>query len=63
MQVGNGGADHAYWGRPEDMTMSRPAYKLTAGNSGSDLLAETAAAMAAGSIAFKQAGETQLQQS
>ncbi len=23
-QVGDGYADHSYWGRPEDMTMSRP---------------------------------------
>jgi hypothetical protein len=27
-QVGQGDVDHAYWGRPEDMTMSRPAYKI-----------------------------------
>ena len=24
-QVGDGALDHAWWGRPEDMTMSRPA--------------------------------------
>lgn len=23
-QVGDGNADHSYWGRPEDMTMARP---------------------------------------
>lgn len=30
-QVGDGNADHAYWGRPEDWPAgnSRPAYKLT----------------------------------
>ena len=27
-QVGQGDADHAYWGRPEDMTMSRPSFKI-----------------------------------
>jgi hypothetical protein len=27
-QVGQGELDHAYWGRPEDMTMARPAYKI-----------------------------------
>jgi hypothetical protein len=27
-QVGRGDLDHAYWGRPEDMTMERPAYKI-----------------------------------
>ena len=55
-QVGNSGADHAYWGRAEDMTMNRPAYILTTSNPGSDLAAETAAAMAAGYIVFKQSG-------
>ena len=51
-KVGNGGLDHAYWGRPEDMTMARPAYKITQAKPGSDLAAETAAALAAASIAF-----------
>jgi len=27
-QVGLSDLDHAYWGRPEDMTMKRPAYKI-----------------------------------
>jgi hypothetical protein len=27
-QVGQGDLDHAYWGRPEDMTMPRPAFKI-----------------------------------
>ena len=57
-QVGNGGADHAYWGRAEDMTMNRPAYKLTTSKPGSDLAAETAAAMAAGYMVFKQSGRS-----
>ncbi|NME69567.1 glycoside hydrolase family 48 protein [Flammeovirga aprica] len=54
-QVGAGGPDHAYWGSPEVMTMARPAYKIDAANPGSDLAAETAAAMAACSIVFKDA--------
>ena len=53
IQVGNGGADHGYWGRPENMTMARPAYKITETNPGSDVAGETAAAMAAGYLAFK----------
>lgn len=57
-QVGDGYADHSWWGRPEDMTMSRPAYKLTTSAPGSDLAAETAAALAASSILFKDAGDT-----
>ncbi|RMX51380.1 hypothetical protein pdam_00011347, partial [Pocillopora damicornis] len=52
-QVGDGDLDHAFWGRPEDMTMRRPAWKITPQNPGSDLAAETAAALAAASIAFK----------
>ena len=35
------------------MTMSRPAYKIDRNKPGSDLAAETAAAMAAGSIVFR----------
>jgi hypothetical protein len=27
-QVGRADLDHEYWGRPEDMTMERPAYKI-----------------------------------
>ena len=57
MQVGDGHVDHAFWGRPEDMTMARPAFKIDANNPGSDLAGETAAAMAAGSILFKDIGK------
>jgi len=52
-QVGNGGTDHAWWGSAEVMAMARPAYKIDASRPGSDLAAETAAAMAAASILFK----------
>ena len=52
-QVGNGGADHAFWGPPEVMSMARPAYKIDATCGGSDLAGETAAAMAASSIVFR----------
>lgn len=54
--MGNGGEDHGVWSRPEDWptTKKRPAYKVTASNGGSDLLGETAAAMAAASIVFKK---------
>ena len=33
-QVGLGHLDHAFWGRPEDMTMARPAFKIDASNPG-----------------------------
>lgn len=28
-QVGDGNVDHAYWGRPEDMTMARPVIQIS----------------------------------
>jgi len=52
-QCGNGEADHSVWGRAEDMNMDRPGYKITASGPGSDLAGETAAALAATSILFK----------
>ncbi|GFO36046.1 endoglucanase [Plakobranchus ocellatus] len=57
VQVGDGHADHSYWGRAEEMTMQRPCQYVSAQRDGSDIAAETAAAMAAGSIAFKDKGE------
>ncbi|KAH7525254.1 hypothetical protein FEM48_Zijuj06G0205600 [Ziziphus jujuba var. spinosa] len=51
-QVGDGESDHACWQRPEDMTTDRSAYKIDEEHPGSDLAAETAAALAAASIAF-----------
>jgi hypothetical protein len=53
-QVGNGELDHNYWGRPEDMTMARPAYRLTSTAPGSDLAGETAAALAAGYLVYRE---------
>ncbi|AWB46889.1 endoglucanase [Paenibacillus sp. CAA11] len=52
-QIGNGTADHNWWGPAEVMPMDRPAYKIDAANPGSDLAGETAAALAASSIIFK----------
>lgn len=52
-QVGNGTADHNWWGPAEVMPMERPAYKIDANNPGSDLAGETAAALAASSIIFR----------
>jgi len=52
-QVGNGSADHAFWGAPEVMTMARPAYRLDPSKPGSEVAAEAAAALAAASIAFR----------
>jgi len=52
-QVGNGSADHAFWGAPEVMTMPRPASRLDPTKPGSEVAAEAAAALAAASIAFR----------
>ncbi len=52
-QLGNGGLDHAFWGAPEVMVMDRPAYKIDEANPGTELAAETAAALAAVSILMK----------
>jgi endoglucanase len=52
-QVGAGGADHQWWGPAEVMPMARPAMRIHAGCGGSDLAAETAAAMAAASMVFR----------
>ena len=57
LKVGDGYADHAYWGRPEDMTMERPSFSLNAGSPGADLAGETAAALAAASMAFRDSGQ------
>ncbi len=51
-QLGNGSADHAWWGPAEVMQMDRPAYYVDAAGPGSDLTGETAAAMAAASMIF-----------
>ena len=57
-QVGDGDSDHPCWQRPEDMTTPRPAYRIDEDNPGADLAAETAAAFAAASLAFKPTNDT-----
>ncbi|HEY0992909.1 MAG TPA: glycoside hydrolase family 9 protein [Kofleriaceae bacterium] len=52
-QVGLGTTDHAWWGPAEVMQMARPAFKISASCPGSDLAGETAAALAAASMAFR----------
>lgn len=53
-QVGDGDTDHYCWQRPEDMTTSRQAYKIDESKPGSDLAGETAAAMAAAALVFRE---------
>jgi hypothetical protein len=52
-QVGDGDLDHSYWGRAESMSMSRPAFKIDSANPGSELAAETAAALASTAMLFQ----------
>jgi len=54
VQVGDGNTDHGYWGRPENMNMWRPAFKINAGCPGSDVAGDTVSALAAGSMIFSQ---------
>ena len=53
-QVGNSAMDHSVWTRPEDSTVSRPAYKVTRDKPGSDLVAETAAALASAAFLLER---------
>uniref|UniRef100_A0A7M5UKP5 Endoglucanase n=1 Tax=Clytia hemisphaerica TaxID=252671 RepID=A0A7M5UKP5_9CNID len=52
-QVGDGNADHGYWGPPEKMELERPSFFIDKNRPGSDLAGETAAALAASSLVFK----------
>ena len=51
-QVGNGDTDHAKWESPESQTIDRPAYFATSSNPCTDVVAETAAALAMNYINF-----------
>ncbi|XP_025831030.1 endoglucanase 13 [Agrilus planipennis] len=57
-QVGDFSTDHRFWGRPEDLNMSRPAYKIDKDHPGSDLAGEAAAALAASSLVFRETNKT-----
>lgn len=52
-QVGNGNADHAWWGPAEAMAMDRPSYKVDKSSPGSAVVAQASAALAVASIIFK----------
>ncbi|KAJ8749690.1 hypothetical protein K2173_012241 [Erythroxylum novogranatense] len=57
VQVGNPSADHKCWDRPEDMTEKRPLAQVNVSAPGTDVAAETAAAMASASLVFKSDSE------
>lgn len=52
-QVGDGNADHSWWGPAEVMQMNRPSYKVDKNNPGSAVVAEAAAALASCAVIFK----------
>lgn len=54
-QVGDGGADHGWWGSAEvlEAQMSRPSYKVDLQNGGSTVAASTAASLASCAVVFK----------
>ncbi|KAK7396912.1 hypothetical protein VNO78_18075 [Psophocarpus tetragonolobus] len=58
VQVGDAEKDHACWERPEDMDTPRSVFKVDKNNPGSDVAAETAAALAAASLVFKKTDPT-----
>ncbi|XP_044487952.1 endoglucanase 24-like [Mangifera indica] len=53
VQVGDPNIDHNCWERPEDMDTARTVYAVDAPNPASDVAGETAAALAASSMAFR----------
>jgi endoglucanase len=57
-QVGTGGADHSFWGAAEVAPTARPAFVITESCPGSDVVGQSAAALAASSILFKPSDPT-----
>ncbi|XP_064995545.1 endoglucanase 23-like [Musa acuminata AAA Group] len=53
VQVGNPISDHNCWERPEDMDTARTVYNVSADRPGSEVAGETAAALAAASMVFR----------
>ncbi|XP_038898468.1 endoglucanase 10-like [Benincasa hispida] len=54
IQVGDPKVDHACWDRPETMAEKRPLVQINASVPGTDVAAETAAAMASASLVYKK---------
>ncbi len=55
IQIGDGGSDHAYWGPPETQTTARPSY---ASGSASDIIGQTAGALALMYLNYRSADAT-----
>ncbi|KAK9076560.1 hypothetical protein SSX86_004894 [Deinandra increscens subsp. villosa] len=54
VQVGDATKDHACWERPEDMDTPRTVLKIDRNTPGTEVAAETAAALASASLAFRK---------
>ncbi|WOL10085.1 endoglucanase 8-like [Canna indica] len=62
VQVGDPNTDHSCWERPEDMDTPRNTYEINPSRPGSEIAAETAAALAAASIVFRSSRAGQANQ-
>lgn len=58
IQVGDPKSDHDCWDRPEVMTEKRPLTQVNTTSPGTEVAAETAAAMASASLVFKKINST-----
>ncbi|KAF8387731.1 hypothetical protein HHK36_026385 [Tetracentron sinense] len=58
IQVGDPDMDHKCWERPEAMTEKRPLTQVNTSSPGTEVAAETAAAMASASLVFKTINPT-----
>lgn len=54
LKVGDPGLDHKCWERPETMTERRPVTQVNTSFPGTEVAAETAAALASASLVFKE---------
>ena len=57
MKVGDPTNEHKSWDRPESIPQKRPSFSITKSKPGSDLAGETAAALAAVSLAMRRASD------
>ncbi|KAI5418275.1 hypothetical protein KIW84_042779 [Lathyrus oleraceus] len=60
VQVGDAKKDHACWEIPEDMDTPRSVFKVDANAPGSEVAAETVAALAAASLVFRRSYQDEL---
>ena len=56
-QIGDPAVEVNIWDSPENLNVDRPSYKLDPNNPGTEVVAETAAALAASSIWFASVQE------